>query len=58
MVPSTILSILVGALNGYALSFWKPRGGTLLFGVLLMGAFVPYQVIMFPLVRAFAALSI
>lgn len=58
VVPSTILSILVGALNGYALSFWKPRGGTLLFGVLLMGAFVPYQVIMFPLVRAFAALSI
>jgi len=58
VVPSTILSILVGALNGYALSFWKPRGGTLLFGVLLMGAFVPYQVIMFPLVRAFAAMSI
>jgi len=58
VVPSTILSILVGALNGYALSFWKPRGGTLLFGILLMGAFVPYQVIMFPLVRAFAAMSL
>ncbi len=58
VVPSTILSILVGALNGYALSFWKPRGGSLLFGVLLLGAFVPYQVIMFPLVRAFAAVSL
>ena len=26
----------VGALNGYALSFWRPRGAELLFGVLLM----------------------
>ena len=58
VVPSTVLSILVGALNGYALSFWKPRGGAWLFGVLLVGAFVPYQVVMFPLVRAFAAMSL
>lgn len=58
VVPSTIASIFVGALNGYALSFWKPRGAGWLFGVLLLGAFVPYQVIMFPLVRAFAAMSI
>lgn len=58
VVPSTVLSIFVGALNGYALSFWKPRGGTVLFAVLLIGAFVPYQVIMFPLVRAFASMSL
>ncbi|MCW7537924.1 carbohydrate ABC transporter permease [Aquabacterium sp. A7-Y] len=58
VVPSTMTSIFIGALNGYALSFWKPRGGAWLFGVLLLGAFVPYQVIMFPLVRAFAAMSL
>lgn len=58
VIPSTIVSILVGALNGYALSFWRPRGANWLFGVLLLGAFVPYQVIMYPLVRAFAAVSI
>lgn len=58
VIPSTVLSILVGALNGYALSFWRPRGANWLFGVLLLGAFVPYQVIMYPLVRAFAAVSI
>ena len=27
-VPSTIIPILLGAINGYALSFWKPRGAT------------------------------
>ena len=58
VVPSTVLSILLGAINGYALSFWRPRGGAWLFGILMMGAFVPYQVLMFPLVRAFAAMSL
>ena len=28
VVPSTALSILLGTINGYALSFWRPRGGT------------------------------
>ncbi|WP_374568393.1 carbohydrate ABC transporter permease [Ideonella sp.] len=58
VVPSTIVSILVGALNGYALSFWRPRFSGGLFLLLLIGAFVPYQVLMFPLVRAFASMSL
>jgi glucose/mannose transport system permease protein len=58
VVPSTIVSIFFGALNGYALSFWRPKFGNGLFLVLLMGAFVPYQVVMFPLVRAFASMSL
>ena len=57
-VPSTILPILVGALNGYALSFWKPRGSSLLFGALMLGAFIPGQVMMYPLVRMAAGLGI
>lgn len=57
-VPSTILPILVGALNGYALAFWKPRGASLLFGALMLGAFIPGQVMMFPLVRMAAGLGI
>jgi len=57
-VPSTVLPILLGALNGYALSFWKPRGAGLLFGVLMLGAFIPVQVMMFPLVRVLGAIGI
>jgi glucose/mannose transport system permease protein len=57
-VPSTILPILLGALNGYALSFWKPRGAQQLFGVLMLGAFLPVQVMMFPLVRVLGAIGI
>ena len=57
-VPSTILPILVGAINGYALSFWRPGGANLLFGVLLAGAFIPVQVMIYPLVRLLAGAGI
>jgi glucose/mannose transport system permease protein len=53
-VPSTLLPILIGAVNGYALSFWRPRYANLLFGVLMAGAFVPVQVMIYPLVRVMA----
>ena len=58
VIPSTILPILLGALNGYALSFWKPRGANALFAVLMLGAFIPVQVMMFPLVRILATLGL
>lgn len=57
-VPATVVPILLGALNGYALSFWKPRGASLLFGVLMLGAFIPLQVMLFPLVRVLGALGL
>ena len=58
VIPSTILPIFLGALNGYALSFWRPRGSQLLFGILMIGAFIPVQVMMFPLVRILATLGL
>lgn len=58
VIPSTILPILLGALNGYALSFWRPKGAELLFGILMVGAFIPVQVMMFPLVRILASLGL
>lgn len=58
VIPSTVLAILFGAMNGYALSFWRPRGANLLFAILMMGAFIPVQVMMFPLVRILAAIGL
>jgi glucose/mannose transport system permease protein len=54
VVPSVIVSIFFGAVNGYALSFWRSRWGDWLFLVLMFGAFVPAQVMLYPLVRALA----
>ena len=58
VVPSTLLPILVGALNGYALSLWRPRGAPWLFGVLMLGAFIPVQVMIYPLVKILAAVGL
>jgi glucose/mannose transport system permease protein len=58
VIPGTVLPILLGALNGYALSFWKPRGANLLFAILMLGAFIPVQVMIFPLVRILATLGL
>lgn len=58
VVPSTVLPVLIGALNGYALSFWRPRGANLLFGILMLGAFIPVQVMIYPLVKVMAAVGL
>lgn len=58
VVPSTIVSILLGAINGYALSFWKSRYANALFAILLIAVFVPYQVILYPLVRMLSAVGL
>jgi glucose/mannose transport system permease protein len=47
---SVPVSIVVAMINGYALSFWKYKGSDLLFGILIFGAFVPYQVVIYPLI--------
>jgi glucose/mannose transport system permease protein len=54
LIPSVIFSIAVGAVNGYALSLWRVRGANIMFAVLLIGAFIPYQVFLYPLVRIFS----
>ncbi|MBF9234128.1 carbohydrate ABC transporter permease [Microvirga alba] len=58
LIPSVALSIIVGAINGYALSFWRVKGANVMFGVLLLGAFIPYQVFLYPLVRIFSMTGI
>jgi glucose/mannose transport system permease protein len=48
-VPSVIVSIFIASLTGYALSFWHYRGAGFFFGLLVFGAFVPYQVVIYPI---------
>jgi glucose/mannose transport system permease protein len=49
-VPATILSAMLGSINGYVLAKWKFRGSNVLFPLLLFGMFIPYQSILIPLV--------
>jgi glucose/mannose transport system permease protein len=57
-LPSIVFSIFIGALTGYALSFWRVRVSNLVFGLLLLGAFMPYQVFIYPLARIYAGVGI
>ncbi|WP_210293569.1 MULTISPECIES: carbohydrate ABC transporter permease [unclassified Rhizobium] len=49
-VPSTILSIAIASVNGYALANWRFKGADLFFSILVIGAFIPYQVMIYPIV--------
>jgi glucose/mannose transport system permease protein len=51
VVPATLISSLMGAINGYVFSKWKFRGADLIFALMLFGMFIPYQSILIPLVR-------
>lgn len=51
VIPATILSSLIGAINGYLFAKWKFRGSDVLFTLMLFGFFIPYQSILLPLVR-------
>jgi glucose/mannose transport system permease protein len=51
VIPATVLSSLLGAVNGYLLSKWKFRGSDIIFTLILFGMFIPYQAILIPLIR-------
>ncbi|WP_246132872.1 carbohydrate ABC transporter permease [Devosia ginsengisoli] len=49
-IPSTIVSIFIAAVNGYALVNWRFKGSEIFFAILIFGSFIPYQVFLYPLV--------
>lgn len=51
VIPESILSALVGSLNGYLLSKWRFRFSNVIFSLILFGMFIPYQSILIPLVK-------
>jgi len=57
-VPATILSALLGSMNGYVLSKWKFKGSNVLFPLMLFGMFIPYQSILIPLVQVLQKLGL
>jgi len=51
VVPATVISAIIGSLNGYVLSKWQFRGANIIFPLMLFGMFIPYQAILIPLVQ-------
>ena len=57
-VPGVAISTLLGALNGYALTKFRFRGANIIFGLMLFGSFIPYQVVLLPLARTLGMLGL
>jgi len=49
-LPSVLMSVFISALSGYVLSFWRFKACDVFFTILLFGAFIPYQIMLYPLV--------
>ena len=49
-IPSVVLSIIIASVNGYALANWRFKGADVFFTILIFGAFIPYQVMLYPIV--------
>lgn len=49
LIPSVIVSTIIASINGYGLSNWRFKGSEFFFAVLLFGAFIPYQVLIYPI---------
>jgi glucose/mannose transport system permease protein len=47
-IPATIISTLLGAINGYVLSKWRFPGSGMLFACMTLGVFMPPQVSLLP----------
>jgi len=57
-VPSVIVSIAIASVNGYALANWRFKGADIFFTILIVGAFIPYQVMIYPIVIVLRELGI
>jgi glucose/mannose transport system permease protein len=58
VVPAVVLSTLIGAANGYVFAKWRFPGSEAFFSALLLGCFIPFQVILLPMSQMLGWLGI
>ncbi|MDJ0667045.1 MAG: carbohydrate ABC transporter permease [Desulfobacterales bacterium] len=58
VIPAVLFSTLIGAVNGYVLSKWRFRGSDTFFAMLLLGCFIPFQVVLLPMARTLGFLGL
>ncbi len=58
VVPSVVISTLLGAINGYILTQFSFRFAHLLFAAMLFSVFIPFQVVLIPMAKTLGVLGI
>ena len=51
VVPAVFLSTVLGSLNGYVLTKWQVKGHGIVFGLLLLSCFIPFQIVLIPMAK-------
>jgi glucose/mannose transport system permease protein len=57
-IPATLISSILGSLNGYIFSKWKFPGANVIFPLMLFGMFIPYQSTLIPLTQTLSAIGL
>ena len=57
-IPAVFISTFIGAFNGYILTKWKFYGSQFFFGMLLIGCFIPFQIVILPMAQVLGKLNI
>ena len=58
VVPAVVISTILGALNGYVLTKWQFPGHRIVFGMLLLACFIPFQIVLIPMARVLGMLGL
>ena len=56
VIPAVFFSTLLGSLGGFVLSKWQYPGDKFLFGLILFGCFIPFQIVLIPTARVLGSL--
>ncbi|MBL8893264.1 MAG: carbohydrate ABC transporter permease [Rhizobiales bacterium] len=58
VVPAVFISTMLGAMNGYVLTKWRFRGDNIVFGMMLLACFIPFQIVLIPSARILGLLNL
>ncbi|HET7795472.1 MAG TPA: carbohydrate ABC transporter permease [Rhizobacter sp.] len=57
-VPGVLISVAIGAFNGYVLTQFRFRGAHIVFALLMFSVFIPFQIVLIPMARTLGLLHL
>jgi glucose/mannose transport system permease protein len=58
VIPAVALSTLFGALNGYVLTKWRFPRDNLVFTLMLLACFIPFQIVLIPMAKILGVIGL
>ncbi len=58
VIPAVLISTTLGAFAGFVLAKWRFKLDKLIFGLILFGAFIPFQIVLIPSARILGMLGL